>query len=85
MKDHPMHHQAPCNKVLLAGNEGCRVTYCQTHQATELEIGAISIRLDVEAFSTLNALINEAMAKIQTLHASQHAYSTLMQKLTNKH
>jgi hypothetical protein len=80
-----MQHQTPCNKILLAGNEGCRVTYCETHQTTELEIGAFSLRLDIEAFSTLNALINEAMAKINTLHASKQSYQTLMQTLMNKH
>jgi hypothetical protein len=85
MKDKHTNANVPCSKILLAGNEGCRVTYCETHQTTELEIGAFSLRLDIEAFSTLNALINEAMAKINTLHTSQHAYSALMHKLTNKH
>ncbi|MDO8960475.1 MAG: hypothetical protein Q7V02_00115 [Methylophilus sp.] len=80
-----MQHQTPCNIILLAGNEGCRVTYCETHQTTELEIGAFSLRLDIEAFSTLNALTNEAMAKINTLHASKQSYQTLMQTLMNKH
>ncbi len=80
-----MQHQAPCHKILLAGNEGCRVTFCETHEATELEIGAFSLRLDVEAFSTLNALMNEAMAKINTLHASKQSYQTMMQTFMNKH
>lgn len=84
MKDQTMAHQT-CNKILLAGHEGCRVAYCQTHQVAEIEIGAMSLRLDIEAFSNLNALIQESMQKIHSLHASQHAYDKLLQKISNKH
>jgi hypothetical protein len=80
-----MNYNAPCNKVLLAGNDGCRVTYCETHQAAELEIGAFSLRLDVEAFATLNDLINEASTKIGALHNAKQSYSGLMQKLRGTH
>lgn len=79
-----MAHQ-PCNKILLAGNDGCRVAFCQTHQVAELEIGAVSLRLDVDNFATLNNLINEAMEKIHTVHAAQDAYDALLQKLNNNH
>jgi hypothetical protein len=85
MRDKHTNANVPCSKILLAGNEGCRVTYCETHQTTELEIGAFSLRLDIEAFSMLNTLINEAMTKINTLQASKQSYQTLIQTLMNKH
>jgi hypothetical protein len=85
MKDKHMSANIPCSKLLLAGNDGCRVTYCETHQTTELEIGAFSLRLDVEAFSTLNHLINEASTKINALHASQQSYNHLIRKLKDTH
>lgn len=77
--------QPTCNRILLADNAGCRVAFCQTHQVAELEIGAMSLRLDVETFSNLNNIVQEAMQKIHTLHASQYAYDALLQKLSNKH
>lgn len=85
MKDKHMSANIPCSKILLAGNDGCRVTYCEAHQTTELEIGAFSLRLDVEAFSTLHHLINEASTKIHALHASQQSYNHLIRKLKDTH
>jgi len=72
-----------CNKVVLAGNDGCRVVYCETHMVTEVEIGAISLRLDIEAFSTLNDLLNDASKKLTLLHQAKSVSGDLMNRLRN--
>lgn len=72
-----------CKKVILAGNDGCRVMYCELHQVAELEIGALSLKLDVEAFSSLNELINEATQKIAVIHQARNIQDNLMRKLKN--
>ncbi len=70
-----------CNKVVLARNEGCRVMFCESHQVAELEIGALSLRLDIEAFSTLNELLMEATQKIALLQNVKIQHQQLMHKM----
>ncbi len=60
-----------CKKVLLAGAEGCRVVYCETHQVAEMEIGALSLRFDLETFGNLQALMTEAQHKIQRIQTTR--------------
>jgi hypothetical protein len=74
-----------CIKIPLAGNDGCRISYCETHQIAELEIGALSLRLDIEAFTTLSDLINEANDKITKIQASKQSLNAFMSKLKDAH
>ncbi len=77
-------HQG-CKKIMLAGNHGCRVSYCETHQVAELEIGALSLRLDIEAFSTLNELLNESMQKIALVSKVKAEHESLFNRLGKAH
>ncbi len=70
-----------CKKVMLAGNDGCRVMYCETHQVAELEIGALSLRLDIEAFNTLNELLIDATQKIDLLQHVKIQQQQLMLRI----
>ena len=38
-----------CHRILLAKNQGCKVIYCEECDVTELEIGAMSLRLASES------------------------------------
>jgi hypothetical protein len=60
-----------CKKVQLAGGEGCRVVYCETHQVAEMEIGALSLRFDIETFANLQVLMTEAQHKIQHIQSTR--------------
>lgn len=35
-----------CKRILLAGADGCRIVYCEGCGVAELELGAISVRLE---------------------------------------
>ena len=70
-----------CNKVVLARNEGCRVIFCERHQVAEVEIGAISLRLDIEALNTLNELLMDATQNIATLQNVKIQHQQLMHKI----
>lgn len=77
------HHS--CKKVLLASNDGCRVIYCEAHCMAEVEIGALSLRFDEEAFASLQELFDEAVKRISVLNTTKSVQQTLMTKLRNAH
>ena len=49
-----------CKRVLLAGKDGCRVLFCEDCNVAEVEVGALSLRLEVHAFNTLTEMLQEA-------------------------
>lgn len=71
-----MKTQAGCKRVVLAGSDGCKVSYCEDCKVTELEIGALSLRLEMQAFNSLGEMMQEAMAKLAIFKAAetQHDY-----------
>jgi hypothetical protein len=67
-----------CHRVVLAGNSGCRVLYCEECNVAEVEVGALSLRLEMIAFNSLGEMLQEAMnqlAQIQNANARQKSYS----------
>jgi len=56
-----------CKRVLLAGNDGCRVLYCNECKVAEIEVGALSLRLEAHAFSTLSEVLLEAVSRMSTM------------------
>ncbi len=80
-----MDEHSSCRKVLLAANEGCRVLYCEAHCMAEVEVGALSLRFDVEAFASLHELFDEAIKRISVINVSKSVHQTLMTKLKNAH
>lgn len=64
----------PCKRMILAGTEGCRVTYCEDCRVAEIEIGAVSMRLEMQAFSNLNQMLQEAQARLAVLDAAASAF-----------
>lgn len=64
---------------------GCRVNYCRTHGVAEVEIGAVSLRLDTEALARVKDLLNDAfdhLSDVGNAAAIQHA---LMARLKASH
>lgn len=60
-----------CHRVVLAGEAGCRVLYCEDCQVAELEIGAMSLRLETPAFDTLAAVMQAAETRLARLKAAR--------------
>jgi hypothetical protein len=53
-----------CHRIVLAGNSGCRVLYCEECNVAEVEVGALSLRLEMTAFNSLGEMLQEAMNKL---------------------
>ena len=54
-----------CHRILLAKNQGCKIIYCEECDVTELEIGAISLRLESESIEQLYTVLKEATSKLE--------------------
>lgn len=67
-----------CKRVVLAGSDGCRVLFCEECNVAEVEVGALSLRLEAHAFHTLGELLQEATAKLAVFNAakSRNAFRT---------
>lgn len=70
-----------CQNIQLVRREGLCVQHCQAHQTVELMIGAVSLRLDVEAFRHLSAALDEANLRLEMLEQGQHTLDRLMQRM----
>ncbi|HSH96847.1 MAG: hypothetical protein ACAH07_09675 [Methylophilaceae bacterium] len=76
-----MKSEKACDRILLAGNEGCRVLYCESCNVAELEIGALSLRLEVNAFQSLHELICESLQKISMVQQAKITQEQLISQL----
>jgi len=66
-----MRKEEPCKRILLAGIEGCKIVYCEGCAITELELGAISLRLEESALHNLQAILGQALMKLSVLKATK--------------
>lgn len=66
-----MNQNEPCKRVLLAGENGCRVVYCEACQVAELEIGALSLRLEERSLHQVHKTLEQALIKLSVLKALQ--------------
>jgi hypothetical protein len=60
-----------CNRIVLAGCQGCRVLYCEACNVAEVEIGALSLRLEIYAFNSLGEMVKEAGKKLAIMHDAE--------------
>lgn len=58
-----------CKRVLLAGTDGCKIIYCEACNIAEMELGAISVRLELNAIHNLQAVLAQAAMKLSVLKA----------------
>lgn len=73
-----------CHRILLSGTSGFRVHYCQAHQTVELEIGAMSLRLEEEALLLLGDSLQSAIRQLQAIQASRQSFEDFMRQF-NRH
>jgi hypothetical protein len=76
-----MSDSSGCEKVQVASAHGCRIYYCHAHQVAELEIGATSLRLDIEAYAVLSGLIQQSQVRIAVLNQTQNIHDELFRRL----
>ncbi|WP_379032011.1 hypothetical protein [Methylophilus flavus] len=72
-----------CKKILLSGQAGFRVHYCESHGTVELEIGAMSLRLDEDALEMMSDSLAESVSKLQALQATKGSFEAFMRQLKN--
>lgn len=60
-----------CSKNVLAGEAGCRVLYCGHCRVVEIEIGALSLRLQPESLMGLATVLATAAASLDGNAAAQ--------------
>jgi hypothetical protein len=66
-----MKHETSCRRILLAGVGGCRVIYCSDCDVTEVELGAMSLRLKAEDLVELQAVLAQACRQLATLKVGE--------------
>lgn len=69
-----------CKKMMLSGQAGFRVHYCETHRNIELEVGSMSLRLDEDALMLMSDVLDESVTKLQALHASRGSFQAFMRQ-----
>ena len=60
-----------CHRIVLAGEAGCRVLYCEDCKVAELEIGAMSLRLEAHAFESLAVMVRQAEQRLALAKATR--------------
>lgn len=48
------------SRILLAKNESGAIAFCEACDVVELEIGAVSMRIDAQSLKALNDLLKDA-------------------------
>ncbi len=48
------------SRILLAKNDSGSIAFCEACDVVELEIGAVSMRIDAESLQALNGLFKDA-------------------------
>lgn len=67
------------SKILLSRNEGGAIAFCESCDVLELEIGAVSLRIDSLSLELLGKLINEASASMKTYKQEKAKFTQAMQ------
>lgn len=60
-----------CKRIKLAGSDSCRVVFCESCNVAELEMGALSLRLEPSALLGLTEVLQEAGAALAILEAAE--------------
>lgn len=64
-----MRKEEACKRIVLAGAEGCKIVYCEGCEVAEMELGAISVRLELSALHNLQTILGQAAMKLSVLKA----------------
>lgn len=66
-KEHP--------QILLSENQSGSVGYCESCQVVELEIGAISLRVDEQSLEMLSALLKNATYRLNVYKKEKYRFT----------
>jgi hypothetical protein len=55
-------------RVLLAKNNAGAIAFCEACDVVEMEIGAISLRIDAESLEALSILLKDANTRLSYYH-----------------
>lgn len=64
-----MRKDEACKRIVLADAEGCKIVYCEGCEVAEMELGAISVRLELSALHNLQTILGQAAMKLSVLKA----------------
>jgi len=70
-----MNNEASCSRVLLSKNEIGRIVFCEGCSVAELEIGAISLRIEGSALNSLKMLLADAATRLTLYQQEQAVYT----------
>lgn len=62
--------QSACTKIELANSLGLRLLYCKTCEVVELEIGAISLKLNPDMIQRMANMMMKASLKLNHVNAA---------------
>ncbi|MDP2153736.1 MAG: hypothetical protein Q8J66_08780 [Methylotenera sp.] len=68
-------NQASCLRVLLSKNESGQIIFCENCNVAELELGAISLRIDAGTLHALRGLLADAVTRL-ALYQQEKAIAT---------
>lgn len=57
-------NQASCLRVLLSKNESGQIVFCENCNVAELELGAISLRVEADTLQALRGLLADAVTRL---------------------
>ena len=60
-----------CKRIQLAGGESCKVLFCESCNVAELELGAMSLRLEPATLHGLAEMLQQAQAALVLLTAAE--------------
>ncbi len=68
------------SRMLLSKNEGGAIIFCEDCDVLELEIGAVSLRIDSSSLELLNKLMNEATTSMKTYKQEKARFTQAMEQ-----
>ncbi|MDI1363240.1 hypothetical protein [Methylotenera sp.] len=68
------------SRILLSRNEGGAIAFCESCDVLELEIGAVSLRIDSHSLDLLSKLINEAATSMKSYKQEKARFTQEMQQ-----
>ena len=69
-------------RILLAKNTAGAIAFCEACDAVEMEIGAISLRIDAESLEVLSVLLKDADIRLSYYRLEQASTEKKAQKQT---
>lgn len=73
------------SRILLSRNEGGAIAFCESCDVLELEIGAVTIRIDSHSLELLSKLMNEATASMKSYKQEKARFTQEMQQSFDLH